>query len=212
MANVIAINGSPRKNANTAILLQKALDGAASKGAGTEMIHLVDLDYKGCISCFACKRKGTKFVASCAMRDDLSPVLDKVMHSDGVLLGSPIYLGDVTALMRGFIERFGFMNTSYDKEKSGAFTGKINGAFIYTMNVAKPASGLFTYVYKFNTFMLKKLNGTVKQLVSTNTWQFDDYSQYNASGFDVAKKKRARETLFPKDCKKAYAIGTQILS
>lgn len=109
MSKVIAINGSPRKNANTATLLQKALEGAASAGAETEMIHLVDLNYKGCISCFACKRKGTQYVNSCAMRDDLSPVLEKAMQSDGVILGSPIYLGDVTSLMRGFIERFGFI-------------------------------------------------------------------------------------------------------
>jgi multimeric flavodoxin WrbA len=127
-------------------------------------------------------------------------------------LGSPIYLGDVTALMRGFIERFGFMNTSYNDEKHKVFTGKINGAFIYTMNVPKPVSALFTYVYKFNTAMLKKLNGTVKQLISTDTWQFDDYSKYDASNFDVGKKKKARDALFPKDCEKAYGIGKDLIS
>jgi multimeric flavodoxin WrbA len=118
MSNVIAINGSPRKNGNTAMLLQKALDGAAATGAKTEMIHLIDLDYKGCVSCFACKRKGTKYVCSCAMQDDLTPVLENVMSSNALILGSPIYLADVTSLMRGFIERFGFMNLSYDNKKN----------------------------------------------------------------------------------------------
>lgn len=53
---VIALNGSPRKKWNTATLLKHALDGAASKGAETELIHLYDYNYKGCISCFACKQ------------------------------------------------------------------------------------------------------------------------------------------------------------
>ena len=53
--NIIAINGSPRKEDNTATLLNKALEGAASNGAETEIIHLYDFTYKGCKSCFACK-------------------------------------------------------------------------------------------------------------------------------------------------------------
>ncbi len=58
--NVVAINGSPRKNWNTAILLNKALEGAAAKNASTELIHLYDLNFKGCVSCFACKQRGGK--------------------------------------------------------------------------------------------------------------------------------------------------------
>ncbi|MDR2835639.1 MAG: flavodoxin family protein [Bacteroidales bacterium] len=207
MSKVIAINGSPRKNANTSALLQKALDGAASMGAETELIHLVDLQFKGCISCFACKRKGTKFISSCALQDDLTLVLEKAMQSDAVILGSPIYLGDVTSLMRAFIERFGFMNTSYDNKSFKVFTGKINAAFFYTMNFPKPMSMLFKHAYRLNTGTLKKLNGKIEQLICTDTWQFDDYSKYDASNFNENKKRKSRETLFPKDCEKAYQIG-----
>ncbi|MDR0410697.1 MAG: flavodoxin family protein [Treponema sp.] len=210
-SKVLAINGSPRKNANTAILLQKALEGAASAGAETELIHLIDLRYQGCISCFACKRKGTKFIGSCALQDDLTPVLEKAMQSDAVILGSPIYLADVTALMRAFIERLGFMNISYDKKGRNAFIGKINAAFFYTMNVSKLASALFSYVYIFNTGLLKRcLRGRVEQLICADTWQFDDYDKYMASNFDVAQKRKTRETVFPKDCEKAYQIGKRL--
>ena len=52
---LLAINGSPRKRWNTATLLEKALEGAASRGAETELVHLYDIDFKGCVSCFACK-------------------------------------------------------------------------------------------------------------------------------------------------------------
>ena len=53
---VIAVNGSPRKTWNTATLLEHALAGAAGSGAETELVHLYDLEFKGCISCFACKK------------------------------------------------------------------------------------------------------------------------------------------------------------
>ena len=52
---VMAINGSPRKDWNTATMLQKALEGSASRGAETELIHLYDLQFQGCTSCFSCK-------------------------------------------------------------------------------------------------------------------------------------------------------------
>ncbi|MDQ0205205.1 flavodoxin family protein [Pectinatus haikarae] len=65
---VLALNGSPRKKWNTAVLLQRALDGAASVGAQTELIHLYDLKYRGCTSCFACKRKDGTLGALCNER------------------------------------------------------------------------------------------------------------------------------------------------
>lgn len=210
MKKVIAINGSPRKNGNTAQLLHKALEGAKNNGAETEMIHLVDLSYQGCVSCFACKRKNTKFIGKCALKDDLSAILAKTVESDVVFLGSPIYIGDVTSLMRAYLERLIFMNISYDDEKSSVFTGKIDMAFFYTMNAKKAESLLFSYVYKLNQGALKKFNGKTTQLISYDTWQFKDYSRYDASQFNEAKKLKSRTTKFPKDCKKAYDIGVTL--
>jgi len=88
---VLAINGSPRKNRNTATLLVKALERAASQGAETELVHLYDLTYKGCKSCFACKPKGGSSYGRCAAKDDLTDVLAKVEEADALVLGSPIY-------------------------------------------------------------------------------------------------------------------------
>ena len=105
---VIAFNGSPRKKWNTATLLAKALEGAASQGAGTELFHLYDLDFKGCISCFACKTKGGKSYGRCAVEDDLRPILKKVLKADAIILGSPIYFGTVSGEMRSFMERLLF--------------------------------------------------------------------------------------------------------
>ena len=85
---VIAINGSPRKNWNTAIMLQSALEGAKSGGAETELINLYDYEYKGCVSCFSCKRKGSKTDGLCAYKDALTPILEKCKEADAVIHGN----------------------------------------------------------------------------------------------------------------------------
>ncbi|MDR2137612.1 MAG: flavodoxin family protein, partial [Synergistaceae bacterium] len=77
MKKVIAVNGSPRKTWNTATLLRHATEGAASKGAETKLVHLYDIDFKGCVSCFACKRKEGKS-RGCALNDGLKPLLDEI--------------------------------------------------------------------------------------------------------------------------------------
>jgi multimeric flavodoxin WrbA len=105
---VIAFNGSPRKKWNTATLLEKALEGASSQGAETELIHLYDLNYKGCISCFSCKMKNGRSYGKCAVKDDLTPIFQKVLDTQALIFGSPIYLGTATGQMRSFMERLVF--------------------------------------------------------------------------------------------------------
>ena len=83
----IAINGSPRKRWNTATLLRKALAGAKAKGAMTEFVHLYDLSFRGCISCFACKKISGKSYGRCAVRDELTPLLTKAAEADVLILG-----------------------------------------------------------------------------------------------------------------------------
>ena len=65
MTKALFINGSPRKNGNTAQLLKRAMDGAREAGAEVELVNLYDrsLNYKGCMSCFACKIKGARKVS-----------------------------------------------------------------------------------------------------------------------------------------------------
>lgn len=127
----IAINGSPRKKGNTATLLEHTLAGAASRGAETELIHLYDLDYKGCTSCFACKLKGGKSYGKCAMLDGLTPVLEKIARADALFLGSPIYLGMVTGEMRSFMERLLFLNLTYTRRPPQSLAHrKIRTAFV----------------------------------------------------------------------------------
>src|SRR5512136_1322970 len=140
---VIAINGSPRKKWNTATLLEKALEGAASEGAETELIHLYDLNFKGCTSCFACKLKNGKSYGKCAMEDELTPVLAKLKDVDAVFLGSPIYLGNSTGEMRSFMERYVFPYLVYSSDIPSLYPKNIPVGFIYTMGIKEGYFDLF---------------------------------------------------------------------
>jgi multimeric flavodoxin WrbA len=209
---VMAFNGSPRKKWNTATLLEKALEGAASKGAKTELIHLYDLDYKGCISCFACKTIGGKSYGRCVVKDDLKPIFRKIEKADGVILGSPIYFGTVTGEMRSFMERLLFPYSTYTDPPQSLFPKKINSGFIYTMGLAENMVQDFGYFDHFNRtgMVLTRIYGSSEYMCSFDTYQFNDYSKVLATRFDPVKKAKRREEVFPKDCEKAFEMGARM--
>jgi len=211
---VLAINGSPRKNWNTATLLNKALEGAASQEATTELIHLYDLNYKGCISCFACKLNSGKSYGKCAYQDDLSPVLEKIDNADAVILGSPIYFGNVTGEMRSLMERMLFQHLVYDESHSSLVTKKKPIGFIYTMNIKEDMLKEWGYdrVFLANENIFKRIFGASESLLSTDTYQFSDYSKYVTSAFDKAEKSKRRQEVFPKDCEKAFEMGSRFVT
>ena len=95
---ILIVNGSPRREGNTARMCRAFAEGVAATGRGisTETVRLYDLDYKGCRSCFACKRKGAATYGRCVVRDGLSPLLERAPRADALVIASPIYLMDVT--------------------------------------------------------------------------------------------------------------------
>ena len=208
----IAINGSPRKNWNTATLLKKSLEGAASIGAKTELIHLYDLDFKGCCSCFACKKLESELNGYCTMKDDLTEVLKIVLSSDILIIGSPIYLGNITGEMKSFMERLIFANLSYDSAERTNFTGVIHSGFIYTMGLPHEMIESFGYKYIFenNKNYLQLLNGISEYIISSDCYQFDDYSKYTASNFNADHKAVIRKEQFPIDCHSAFELGKKL--
>ncbi|KKG18376.1 flavodoxin family protein [Methanosarcina mazei] len=210
---VTAINGSPRRTWNTATLLEKALEGAASEGAETEMIHLYDLDFKGCISCFACKLRDGKSYGKCAMQDDLTPVLEQLEDADAVILGSPIYLGNSTGEMRSFMERYIFPYLVYSDEPLTLYPRNIPVGFIYTMGAKEEFFDMFGLrtTIGLNENLAKRIFGDSASLCSTDTYQFDDYSKYVADRFDPEEKAKRRKEVFPQDCEKAFEMGSRFV-
>ena len=112
---IIAVNAGPRKGWNTDTLITEAAKGAESKGATVEKFDLFRLErYTGCISCFGCKREQNK--GHCVCRDGLTQVLDAIRESDGLIIGSPNYLSEMTASFRALYERLVFQNLTYNRE------------------------------------------------------------------------------------------------
>ena len=126
----------PRRNGNTAELLQHALRGASDAGAETELVHLYSLKFTGCLSCFYCKRKDVAH-GVCAVKDDLAPVLERVKQADALIMGAPIYFMNMSAGMLAFIERLFFSNYIYSEEIPTVFPKSLPHAFIYTMNMTE---------------------------------------------------------------------------
>jgi multimeric flavodoxin WrbA len=211
---IIAVNGSPRKLGNTATLLENALAGAASQGAETELVHLYDLAFTGCRSCYACKLKGSsERPPRCAVRDDLSPVLERVAEADAVIMGSPIYLAMISGEMKCFLERFLYPCVSYaTRPPASRCTGRMRVGFVYTLGVDEATMKAMGYDWqiKVNQAMLGYMVGSAESLVVNDTLMFDDYSRYETAHDAAAKQKRHRE-VFPQDCRKAYEMGVRLV-
>ncbi len=209
---VLAVNGSPRKKWNTATLLEKALAGAASAGAETELVHLYDLSYTGCISCFACKKIGGKSYGRCAVRDDLTPLLKKAAASDVLILGSPLYFSVETGEMRSFMERLLFPYLTYTPGYRCIFPRAIPTAFFYSMNVS--AENMAAYGQDRSTTatqgVMTRVFGSCELLLCTDTYQFKDYSKYMSTAWDPVAKAKRRNEVFPQDCVRAYELGARL--
>jgi multimeric flavodoxin WrbA len=209
---VIALNGSPRKTWNTAMMLEKALEGARSEGAETELIHLYDLDYKGCVSCFACKTKNGVSYGRCAVDDGLAPVFRKIEDARAVILGSPVYLGNVTGETRSFLERLVFQYLTYTDPPASLLNRRINTGFIYTMGISEDGMkqmGYRQFMDLISMFMTR-IFGRFEEVCSFDTYQFDDYSRYVATRFDPEQKAKRRREVFPEELHKAFEMGARL--
>jgi multimeric flavodoxin WrbA len=210
--NILAINGSPRKNGTTSKLLQHALNGAASQGFKTELIHLRDLDFKGCLGCFSCKLKDGKSYGKCAAKDELTPILSRIKEEDALILGSPNYIGSPSSLMKAFIERLIYPYIVYDKNWSTLFQKTLPIGFIYTMSSSEPWMKEMGYD-QYPTFMINALKlyfGSADSLIVNDTNTFDDYSKYVYERTDPIEKARIARERLPEDCLKAFNLGVKL--
>jgi multimeric flavodoxin WrbA len=154
--HVVALNGSARKDGNTAILLNLVIDELKKEGIQTELIQLAGQSIAGCRACYQCfKNKDRR----CAVKKDiLNDLLGKMEVADGILLGSPTYFSDVSASMRAFIERCGFVARANDfmfKRKVGAAVVAVRRAgaipafssmnlFLHYMQMVMPGSSYWS--------------------------------------------------------------------
>ncbi|THB78985.1 MAG: flavodoxin family protein [Desulfobulbaceae bacterium] len=132
--NVVVINGSPRKNGNSASLADTLASTLQDKGAEVTSHFLNSLSYRGCQACQACKITSKK----CILRDDLAVVLDDFYHADIAVLATPVYWGEVSSQMKGFIDRlYSFLTPDFmTAERKHRLPGGKKLVFIQTQGAA----------------------------------------------------------------------------
>ena len=206
MKKIMIIDGGPRKNMNTAAILEKFAEGAREKGVEVEIIRLYDIDYKGCRSCMACKIKG-KASNVCKLKDALTPVLEEIAQADGLVLGSPIYFGDVTGQMRTFLERLAFPWLSYN-DYSMTAPKKMPVLLVETMNGTSERNN--SQGYGSMEYCIASALGQPEHLKAYNTYQVKNYDFYELAGFSEEAKRRWRDENWEKDLQTAFDEGKRM--
>ena len=205
---IVAVNASPRRGWNTDTLVTEAARGAESVGAEVEKFDLYKLEkYTGCISCFGCKRE--KHKGHCICRDGLTPVLDAIREADGLIIGSPNYLSEMSAGFRALYERLIFQNLTYNRDTPCCNASPTPVLLIMTSNAPDTmyANLVQRYQQTFNGFV-----GPTDTLICGDTLQLKDYSKldWEWSIFDPEAKKRRHETVFPQECQTAFQKGAKL--
>ena len=203
MKKMMIIDGGPRKAFNTAAMLGKIAEGARSVSDEIEVktVRLYDIDYKGCMSCMACKLKG-KVSNVCKFRDALTPILEEVAQADGLVLGSPIYFSEVTAQLRAFLERLIFAWLSYN-DYSLTAPKQMPVLLTYTMNANEEQAKMIYQMMGIVEDSLKRAMGDVEHVDAYSTYQVKNYDRYELAVFPEPMKRE-------QDLQRAYDAGKRM--
>ena len=200
MSTIVVVNAGPRIGWNTDTLLTRASAGAESVGATVVRYDLFRREkYTGCISCFGCKKEKNK--GRCVVRDGLADVLDAI--------GSPNYLSELTASFRALYERLIFQNLTYNLETPCCTAKRIPVLLIMTSNAPE---GMYQDLLNAYRQTLDNFIGPTEVFVSGDTMQLKDYGKtdWPWTMFDPVHKQERHDTVFPKECERAYELGAAL--
>lgn len=212
MKQIVAINASPRIGWNTGTLIREAARGAESEDAKVTIFDLYQLEkFTGCISCFGCKL--SEHEGECIYHDGLAPVLEEIRNADGMIIGTPNYLGDVSAGFRALYERLIFQSLTYKKEQMCYNNHRIPVLFIMTSNAPEEFYTQDGYGKMIEGYQnsLGNFVGPAKVMICGDTLQVQDYSKYDWTMFDPEAKKARHETVFPEEKQKAFLLGAEMV-
>jgi multimeric flavodoxin WrbA len=198
---LIAVCGSARKQGNTAKMLRQVIEGAKSA------------NYKDCISCYACKLKNSKSFGHCTVNDDLKPLLENIEQADAIVLGSPVYYGNLSGQMRSFTDRLLLQYLDYGGTGTGPKPKNFKTALIATMNVNDEiyVKRGFKDTLDFFSEMMGHTLGSCELLTLTDTVLFDDYSKYVYLMADKEEKSNRTEKISAGDLQKAFDLGVRLI-
>ena len=156
---VIGFIGSPHKEGNTAWIVNKILEGAKEEGAQTQVWSFSDINIKPCQGCLGCHNGD----GGCVIRDDMQKLYDELKDTDALVLGSPVYMGQMSAQAKIFVDRLSATNHPrfYPKFKKECPAIKL----ILVFDQGNPDSSLFQTYYDYTKKMFQMLEFDVKDVV-----------------------------------------------
>ena len=197
MKDFYLINASPRNHGNSARMLEAFSEGIKSVLSSEEAfeihwINLYELTYKGCYECFLCRKKDSPWYGHCGYPDEIRELLDKIAHADGIVISTPIYFHNVPGELRSFLERLMYPFISYPEGGRQCLAPKkIPVALIYTMNVTEDEmreKKYRDYLWSIENWIRYVFGDEQEILYAFNTYQYSDYSKYEAGAWDLKKK------------------------
>ena len=210
MKKIVIIDGGPRKTMNTAQMIEAFKQGVGSVSNQIEIQHvrLYDLNYKGCMSCLACKIKG-KATHICCFKDELKPILDEVAYADGIVLASPIYMCETTAMLHAFLERWTFPWLSY-KDYSNTPVKHMPVVAIYTMNAASEQMEFLEKGVGTSEWIIQFAMKDFTRICAHNTYQVKDYNRYEFADGQADRKQAYKDAHWQEDLDKSFAEGKRM--
>ena len=195
--NVIAFCASPRRGGNTDILIDEALCGARDAGCETEKIMLQKIKLGYCIGCRKCKDQG--YAGMCTVRDDMTPLYQKIMDADAVIIGFPIYTGRECAQLSTFMDRW----DCFERFKFGA-----------KLQPGRVALVIGTWGYAYDDTYDHIIENI---MVILKLHKVETVEALSACGFEgifhgLDEKRRGVIAKFPKELKKAYDAGAALVT
>lgn len=156
--NVIGFIASPRKNGSTAWVVNKILEGAKEQGADTEVWYSSELDIEPCQSCMGCVQSGR-----CVIDDDMQKLYDALKTADALVLGAPLYMGQMSAQAKIFTDRlFAQITPRFSPRFKEENAGK---KLILAFTQGNPDAGRFQTYYEYTRKMFQMLEFDVKDFV-----------------------------------------------
>lgn len=212
---VIAINASPRKDGNSAQLLESWIEGYRSVHPDVEVetVNLYSLHYTGCRSCFSCKKKGGPFYGTCPIKDDIHDLVAEVYEADALAIASPTYFGNINGMLHSFLERAMFSKNTYHSNHESLAPKPVPVTMMYSCNCTPELAEKFHYPEHWDDLEAEighVFKHPVSRVVAYNTVQFKHYDDYYVQMFREDEKHAWRDAHFADDLHTAKDTAANI--
>ena len=194
----VVINAGPKRRDHNAQLAKSSAKGAESVGAEVEYVDLYKLDLCGCMNCTICKKEDN--VGKCYWKDEVSPLIERILDADCLLITVPIFFTEPTSHYRALIERLVYCIVSY--KTGNTFKGKINVGLFYTLNYS------VEYFEKSVRPNLKSSEGLLEMF--NGEVQIHSFRSITKRESEESDELDEKEKLFSADLDKVFEISAEL--